>query len=178
MALFNRKFWGIIAVAGTLTLFTGCGGGEKKPQINTNQCVTAEGEEAPTWVCFPEKFSYGKLVAVGIAEKMPPSIQRTQAQADGRNRLASRVATEVKRQIKRYQGVSGGDGGLGSQQQLEDISTQIARAVIRDSRPIAQWRSEKGTLYVLMAVDKGNIQSLIKKRLPDLSRKFRQLENQ
>lgn len=167
-----RKLVGIIAV-GVAIGVVGCSSG-KGPEEG-QECVV-EGEEAPQWVCQPEKFNRGMIVAVGIAEEMPPSIQLTQAEADGRNRLASRIATEVKREIRRYQGVTTSEGESEVNQQLEDISIQLSRVVLRGSRPLAQWRSENGTLYVLMGVPKSRVQTLLKRRLKDLDLKFRELE--
>ncbi|MEO1941673.1 MAG: hypothetical protein ABGW77_02135 [Campylobacterales bacterium] len=167
-----KKLVGIIAV-GIAVGVVGCSSGKEPKQ--GEKCVV-EGEEAPQWVCQPEKFNRGMIVAVGIAEEMPPSIQLTQAEADGRNRLASQIATEVKREIRRYQGVTTPEGENEVNQQLEDISIQLSRVLLRGSRPLAQWRSENRSLYILIGVPKSRVQTLLKRHLKDLDLKFRELE--
>ena len=84
------------------TVFTACSSKKEISKVKTFKC-TQDGVIAPKWTC--NAYLKDKIAAIGIAKMNAgndKSFQRSEALADGRDALASRISTKVSNSLKAY----------------------------------------------------------------------------
>lgn len=156
------------AVLSTVLLLSGCS--TKQPDISKAQaeCVI-QGEEAPNWVCGNDQKIDGNLFySVGSAStsKLGYSFTLREANADARSNLAQRVETEVKDKIERFARSTGVEKNEVADKVSTQVSKQVAKVTLTDSTQIRSWEHPKsGALFVMIAVDKNNVNHAAKQGL-------------
>jgi len=133
------------------TALTGCMGlgGEKKPDFSCHQ----DGQQAPEWTCNP--YMEGSIVALGIAQNNAgndQSMQRAEAMAEGRDALANQISVKVSTMLKSFKATTGSGADATFDKSTSKVSKQLASQTLQGSRAIKTWRSNKGTMYVLVGI--------------------------
>jgi len=142
-----------VAIAGLLML-TGCG---NNPQPNiklTNQCII-DGAKAPKWVC-NNVDNNTTIYASGSAEKSPLGFhfEQTEAMANARDRLSRRLSLKVENMLKKYYSSTGTGKAQTGERVVTDVSKQLSKNTINGSKLITTWVSPKGTVFVLIGIDR------------------------
>ena len=154
----NKSFLiGIVSIA----LLVGCS--SKKPQPIEEKCVI-DGSKAPTWVCNGGSDLKGGVFAVGSAEKSPLgfNFQREEAMAAARDALAREIEVKVKNMFKTYLSSTGVKENQTAERVVTNVSKQISKQVLRNSKLLKTWISKNGTMYVLVGIDKNSLKNNIK----------------
>ena len=158
------------ALAALLALsFAGCGGAEPQPQqAEFDDRCKISGELAPEWACGNTPYYKDSLVAVGIASptKAGPAMQRTLAQANGRDNLSRQVETIVKNKVENFTRTTGvGDDEVVDRVATE-VSKQLSKTTLRGSRQLKSFTDSKtGDLYVLMGSPTKEVMDAAKKQV-------------
>jgi hypothetical protein len=134
------------------TIFAGCVGQaelEKEPDFRCKQ----DGQVAPKWTCNP--FLEGSIVALGVAPKNAGNdlgMQRAEAIAEGRDALANQISVKVSTMFKSYKANTGSGAESTFDKANSKVSKQLASQTLQGSRGVESWKSNIGTLYILVGV--------------------------
>ncbi len=134
------------------TIFTGCIGGADKPAEPDFRCQQ-DGQLAPEWTCNP--YLEGSIVALGIAQNNAgndQSMQRAEAVADGRDGLANQISVKVSTLFKSFKATTGSGVDATFDNSTSKVSKQLASETLQGSKAVKTWRSNAGTMYVLVGV--------------------------
>ena len=140
-------------------LFTAC---SSKKDITKNEvkCMQ-DGIIAPIWTC--NAYLKDKIAAVGIAKMnvgYDKSFQKSEALADGRDALASRISTKVANLFKSYKATTGSGSDATYDKTSSKVSKQLSNEVLIGSRAIDSWKHPKtNELYLLVVVDNSVVKS-------------------
>jgi len=132
-------------------MFTGCNQAPmaEKPDFSCKQ----NGQLAPEWTCNP--YMEGSIVALGIAQRNAgndQSMQRAEAMAEGRDALATQVSTKVSTMMKSFKETTGSGDASTFDKSVSKVSKQLASQTLQGSRGVESWKSNTGTLYVLVGL--------------------------
>ena len=156
-----NKLTKTIAVTSLLAVLTGC-----TSKVPTFQC-TQDNELAPKWTCNPPIIK-DKLTALGVAPQNTGndySFQRSEALADARDSLASQINTKVQSLFKSYKSTTGSGTDSTFDKANSKVSKQLTNESLKGSRSIKQWKSSKGTLFVLVSINKSSLNNNIEKSI-------------
>ena len=139
------------AAALLATALTGCMGtqAEKKPDFGCKQ----DGQPAPEWTCNP--YLEGSIVALGVAQPNAGgdiSMQRAEAMAEGRDALANQISVKVSTMLKSFKATTGSGADATFDKSTSKVSKQLASQTLQGSRGIKSWKSDKGTMYLLVGI--------------------------
>lgn len=150
----KKTVFKIVSATVAATLLTGCMGmmGEKKPEEPDFRCKQ-DGQLAPKWTCNP--YLEGSIVALGVAPKNAGNdygMQRAEAIAEGRTALANQLSVKVSTLFKSYKATTGSGTDATFDKSNSQVSKQLASQTLNGSRGVESWKSNAGTLYVLVGL--------------------------
>jgi hypothetical protein len=154
--------------AGVLALLvTGCA--EKEPAVPDAlaECIIT-GEEAPEWVCGINAMPEGTLTAVGSEpfRRLGSEFARNEALAHARAQLQQTIRANVYANIQHFARALGEKAGGIADRHADEIAGRVADESIDGARQIKYWKHPKnGTVYVLLAVSRYQINDRVKKAL-------------
>lgn len=164
----------------TIINFTGCSSKEEvyKPNPIEGEC-TIQGEKAPTWVCgsYDEVTRY---VATGSApfSKLGHNFSRNEALLNARTNLVNQIKLDIKTKAESYMRSTGLDENEMVEKVVSLVSKQTSNMTISNSKQISYWQSAKDkSIFVLVAVNKSSVDSIIDKNLKEVVDNEIQLKN-
>lgn len=173
-----------LLIAGLTTFsllnFTACSSKEeiKMPNKIEGEC-TILGETAPSWVCGTYEEN-NKYIAVGSApmSKLGHNFSRNEALLNARTNLVNLIETEIKTKAESYMRST----GLKENEMVERVITQVARQTstmtLKESKQISYWQSKNdNTIYLLVAMDKDNINKQIETSIKEVVDNELQIKN-
>jgi hypothetical protein len=108
--------------------------------------------EKPDWI-FGKSSDEVYIYGVGSAEKMPNfSLQRTIAEASARSNLSENIRVEIKSIFERSSGTN--IETKSSYKFIQTSGNSLNFSFVKE-----KWIDEKGTLHILMAMEKTNIKN-------------------
>jgi hypothetical protein len=143
------------------TIFTGCIGGADKPAEPDFRCKQ-DGQLAKEWTCNP--YREGAVVALGIAPKNAGndySMQMAEAMAEGRDALANQLSVKVDTLFKSFKATTGSGTDATFDKSTSKVSKQLASQTLQGSRALDTWKSNNGTLYVLVGISNEPVKNAI-----------------
>lgn len=154
-----------ILVGSTLALsLSGCFGDKAPIKTEPDFSCHQDGQRAPEWACNP--YLEGSISALGIAEKNAGDdygMQRAEAIAEGRDSLANQLSVKVSTLFKSYKGTTGSGADGTFDKSTSKVSKQLASEVLSGSKAVESWRSDKGTLYVLVGLSNEPVKAAMEK---------------
>jgi len=137
------------------SILAGCAA-QKTPeqQAEADFRCKQDGQLAPKWTCNP--YLEGSIVALGVAQKNAGNdygFQRAAAIAEGRDALANQISIKVNTMFKSYKATTGGGDAATFDQANSKVSKQIASQTLQGSRGVESWKSDAGTLFVLVGLN-------------------------
>lgn len=144
----------------SLLILSGCA--SKTNEITKNVTCQIENEKAPSWICIGGNVK-GYLTAVGSAQKSPLgfSFQKTEAVSAARDALSRNIETKVKNLFKRFESTTGTKKNLVAEKVLVNVSKQVSKTTLKNSRILTIWQSKNGTLYVLVGIPNSEIKNAL-----------------
>jgi len=136
------------------TILTGCMG-TKAPekQAEPDFRCKQDGQLAPKWTCNP--YLEGSIVALGVAPSNAGNdlgMQRAEAIAEGRDALANQLSVKVSTMFKSYKATTGSGAAATFDKANSKVSKQLASQTLQGSRGVESWRSNTGTMYILVGL--------------------------
>ena len=162
-----RKIQTLLAFAALVAILGGCGSKKPEPKPEIQSECTIHGQKAPRWVCGLHR-EEGVYTAVGTAPlgKLGFGFARKEALADARANLAQQIALDVKARTTQFARSTGVGEKESVERVVENVSKQVARVALHDSREVAYWEHPTdGTIYLLVQVDKNNVNDTAKKAI-------------
>ena len=159
-----------VAASLMVLTITGCGGAAPvaEEQAEYDDRCKISGQLAPEWACGNSAYFKDSIVAVGIAAptKAGSGMQRTLAQANGRDGLARQVQVEVKNKVENFSRVTGvGDSEVVDRVATE-VSKQLSKTTLTGSRQLKSFTDSKtGELYVLMGSPTAEVMAAAKEQV-------------
>jgi len=144
----------IASAALIATILSGCMG-DKVPEVQTDadfRCKQ-DGQLAPKWTCNP--YLEGSIVALGVAPTNAGNdlgMQRAEAIAEGRDALANQISVKVSTLFKSYKATTGSGTAATFDKATSKVSKQLASQTLTGSRGVEAWKSNIGTLYILVGL--------------------------
>ena len=118
-------------------------------------------QAAPEWVCNESLDPY-EVAAVGIAEKSRAGIAFMEqiAATNARVKLAQQIRVQVQNMVKTYLETT----GSGDSETVDRVNTSVTRQItdesLAGSKVVKKITNQVGTLYVLVAIDETEFNSL------------------
>ena len=144
-------------------VFTACSSKKELSTEKIYKCMQ-DGVIAPKWTC--NAYLKDKIAAVGIAKMNAgndKSFQRSEALADGRDALASRISTKVSNLIKSYKATTGSGVDATYDKTSSKVSKQLAAEVLNGSQAIDSWKHpQTNELYLLVVVNNSQVKKSMK----------------
>jgi hypothetical protein len=110
------------------------------------------GGERPDWV-FGKSSDEVYIYGVGYSQKMPSfSLQRVMAESSARTNLSENIKVEIKSIFQK-------SSGTHIEEQSSYKFIQTSQNSIKFSFVKDKWVDENGNLYILMAMDKSNLEN-------------------
>ena len=166
-----KKYLLSTAAAGLMVFsFAGCGGAEPvaPEQAEFDDRCKISGQLAPEWACGNSAYYKDSIVAVGIAAptKAGAGMQRTLAQANGRDGLARQVEVQVKNKVENFTRVT----GVGDSEVVDRVATgvskQLSKTTLTGSRQLKSFPDPvTGELYVLMGSPTAEVMAAAKEQV-------------
>jgi len=148
--LFKITSAAIIAV-----VLSGCSGkNDLEKHTEADFRCKQDGQLAPKWTCNP--YLEGSVVALGVAPKNAGNdygMQRAEAIAEGRDALSSQISVKVSGLFKSYKATTGSGKESTYDKATSKVSKQLASQTLSGSRGIKSWKSNAGTLYILVGLN-------------------------
>jgi hypothetical protein len=147
------------------TILTGCMG-DKVPEKQTDadfRCKQ-DGQLAPKWTCNP--YLEGSIVALGVAPTNAGNdlgMQRAEAIAEGRDALANQISVKVSTLFKSYKATTGSGSASTFDKATSKVSKQLASQTLTGSRGVEAWKSNVGTLYILVGLNNDPVKQQMEK---------------
>jgi len=144
-----------ISIVAILSLFllSGCANKPKEPTKEDFRCKW-HGVLAPKWTCNPQANGY--IAEVGIAKPNAGhdvSFQRSEALADGRDKLASQVRIKVANLFKQYKGTTGSGKASTFDKATSSVSKQLTNETLSGSKSIEMWiHPTTKEMYLLVVI--------------------------
>lgn len=158
-----------------LLILTGCDNTPQPQSIAITKCVI-DGAKAPKWVC--NSIDTNKTVyAVGSAFISPLgfNFQKTEAISKARDEISRKGTVLIENMIKKYYESTGGKNNQANQRDIVNVSKQLSKSALNNSKMITLWLSPKKTMFVLVGIDRKNIQKAVtKKNIAKISAKLAQ----
>ncbi|MBT8341663.1 MAG: LPP20 family lipoprotein [Desulfatitalea sp.] len=159
-----KKMVPVLFIAVTVVVIGLAGCGRNVKQV-ANEAMEKEFENAPEWVLSgsPDE----AFAAVGSAHIGKGGMQfaRTEAMSHGRGELARQVAVKVKGLVNSFSQQI----GIGGDQTLDAFSKQVSKLVtdetLSGSRQKDLWISPSSDVYVLMVLDKADVQASVRRQV-------------
>lgn len=172
----------LISCIATLTImnFAGCSSKDEVYQPNPieGEC-TIQGEKAPVWVCGSYEEA-NRYVATGSApfSKLGHNFTRNEALLNARTNLVNQIKIDIKTRAESYMRSTGLQENEMVEKVVSIVSKQTSNMTIANSKQISYWQSSKdNSIFVLVAVNKNSVDSLIDKNLKDAVDNEIQLKN-
>ena len=151
----------------TALTLTGCISGQNSEiaKFNDFSCKQ-DGQSAPEWTCNP--YLEGSIVALGIAQTNAGNdqgMQRAEAVAEGRDALANQLSVKVGTLLKSYKGTTGSGDDSTFDKSTSKVSKQLASETLQGSRGVKSWRSDKGTLFILVGLSNEPVKRAVEKAI-------------
>jgi hypothetical protein len=166
----RRTILKTVAIAVAATIFTGCmgGAGQQAPekQAEPDFRCKQDGQLAPEWTCNP--YLEGSIVALGIAQKNAGNdqgMQRAEAVAEGRDALANQLSVKVSTMFKSYKATTGSGTDATFDKSNSKVSKQLASQTLNGSRAVKTWKSNAGTMYVLVGLSNEPVKKQMEKAI-------------
>jgi hypothetical protein len=141
----------VTAAAVLSTVLAGCMG-SNGPDEADFRCKQ-DGQLAPKWTCNPTL--EGSIVALGAAPKNAGNdigMQRAEAVAEARDALANQISVKVSTMFKSFKATTGTGADGTFDKSNSKVSKQLASETLQGSKAIETWKSDIGTMYVLVGV--------------------------
>jgi ribosomal protein S20 len=144
-------------IAALIVGFSGC-----SSKTLVSKCNIEGG--APEWVCSGGANYKDGIYAVGSAQKSPLGIsfQRAEATAQARDEIAREIGVKIKNMIKNYYSSTGAGDNQTAERVVTNVSKQLTKQLLEGSKIVKTWISPKGTMYVLVKLDKNKVKNIIK----------------
>jgi len=156
-----------ILVGSTLALsLSGCFGDKTPQKEEPDFTCHQDGQRAPEWACNP--YLEGSISALGIAETNAGNdygMQRAEAIAEGRDSLANQLSVKVSTLLKSYKATTGSGKDGTFDKSTSKVSKQLASEMLSGSKAVKSWKSDKGTLYVLVGLSNEPVKAAIGKSI-------------
>jgi len=166
----RRTILKTMAVAAATVLLTGCMGGAKAPeapkQAEPDFRCKQDNQLAPEWTCNP--YLEGSIVALGIAQKNAGNdqgMQRAEATAEGRDALANQLSVKVSTMFKSYKATTGSGTDATFDKSNSKVSKQLASQTLNGSKGVKTWKSNAGTMYVLVGLSNEPVKQQMEKTM-------------
>jgi len=147
------------------TLLSGCmGSNTPEKQIEADFRCKQDGQLAPKWTCNP--YLEGSIVALGVAQKNAGNdlgMQRAEAIAEGRDALVNQISVKVSTLFKSYKATTGTGVESTFDKATSKVSKQLASQTLTGSRGVESWKSDAGTLYVLVGLSNDPVKKQMEK---------------
>jgi len=144
----------IASAAVIATILSGCmGQPTPEKQEEADFRCKQDGQLAPKWTCNP--YLEGSIVALGVAPGNAGNdlgMQRAEAIAEGRDALANQLSVKVSTLFKSYKATTGSGSAATFDKANSKVSKQLASQTLQGSRGVESWKSNTGTLYVLVGL--------------------------
>ena len=140
-------------------LISGCNDKQPDPTSQEGVYVDEKFEGAPVWVRMPHMD--GSISEVGSAKKNAAddfSFQREEATADARVNLAKTLQVKVGNIFKQYKGTTSENT---FDQASSKASEELTSEVLRNTRVKDTWINKKGTMFVWMYINTGDVSDKI-----------------
>jgi len=173
-----------IAISALISLsilsFTACTSKDKPytPNSIEGECIIS-GEKAPVWVCgsYNEEKRY---VASGSAplSKLGHNFSRNEAVMNARTDLVNQIEIEIKNKAESYMRATGLKENELVEKVVTQVSKQTASLTLKNTKQISYWQSQKdNTIYVLMAVDKNELEKIVDENIKEIVDNELQIRN-
>ena len=150
----RRTVLKLVSATVMATVLAGCmGQNTPEKQAEPDFRCKQDGQLAPEWTCNP--YLEGSIVALGIAQKNAgndQSMQRAEAMAEGRDALANQLSVKVSTMLKSFKATTGSGADATFDKSTSKVSKQLASQTLQGSRGVKTWRSNTGTMYILVGV--------------------------
>ncbi|MEA2019039.1 MAG: LPP20 family lipoprotein [Campylobacterota bacterium] len=163
----TKTIFKAVSVAVLATVITGCMGSKapEKPAEPDFRCKQ-DGQLAPKWTCNP--YLEGSIVALGIAQKNAGNdqgMQRSEAVAEARDALANQLSVKVSTMFKSYKATTGSGTDATFDKSNSKVSKQLASQTLQGSRAVEMWKSNAGTMYVLVGLSNEPVKKQMEKSI-------------
>jgi len=155
----------IASAAVIATILSGCMGSQApEKQAEPDFRCKQDGQLAPKWTCNP--YLEGSIVALGVAPSNAGNdlgMQRAEAIAEGRDALANQLSVKVSTMFKSYKATTG-TGTEGTFDKANSkVSKQLASQTLQGSRGVESWKSNSGTMYILVGLSNEPVKAQMEK---------------
>jgi len=155
----------IASAAVIATILSGCIGTkapekQEEPDFRCKQ----DGQLAPKWTCNP--YLEGSIVALGVAPSNAGNdlgMQRAEAIAEGRDALANQLSVKVSTMFKSYKATTGSAAAATFDKANSKVSKQLASQTLQGSRGVESWKSNSGTMYILVGLSNEPVKAQMEK---------------
>ena len=154
----------IASAAVIATVLSGCMGQAPEKQEEPDFRCKQDGQLAPKWTCNP--YLEGSIVALGVAPNNAGNdlgMQRAEAIAEGRDALANQLSVKVSTMFKSYKATTGSSADATFDKANSKVSKQLASQTLQGSRGVESWKSQSGTLYVLVGLSNEPVKQQMEK---------------
>ncbi len=145
----------------SLLLVAGCATKQSAPLGAVPDCAYPDNptQAAPTWVCSAPVDGIA-MSAVGSYQKSGAghAFMMDQATADARFKLASTLRTQVQGMVDRYAATTGAGANETVDLVNKTVSRQTTDGILQGARVLRTATSSRGDLYVLVALDKPQLE--------------------
>ena len=90
-------------------------------------------------------------------------MQRAEAIAEGRDALANQLSVKVSTMFKSYKATTGSSADATFDKANSKVSKQLASQTLQGSRGVESWKSQSGTLYVLVGLSNEPVKQQMEK---------------
>jgi len=157
----KRTILKLVSIATIAATFFACTTKIEQEAVPNFQCEQ-DGQLAPKWTCNP--YLEGSIVALGIAPKNAGNdygMQRIEAMAAGRDGLVRQLDITVSNLYKSFTATTGKDTSGSYEKATSNVSKQLASESLKGSRGIESWKSDAGTLYILVGLSNNQVKESI-----------------
>jgi len=155
----------ITSAALIAAVLSGCAGqNAPEKQAEADFRCKQDGQLAPKWTCNP--YLEGSMVALGVAPKNAGNdygMQRAEAIAEGRDALANQISVKVSALFKSYKATTGSGTEATFDKATSKVSKQLASQTLNGSRGVESWKSDEGTLYILVGLNNEPVKKQMEK---------------
>ena len=155
----------IASAAVIATILAGCTATQApEKQAEPDFRCQQDGQLAPKWTCNP--YLEGSITALGIAPKNAGNdygMQRAEAIAEGRDALANQLSVKVSTLFKSFKATTGTGTDGTFDKATSKVSKQLASQTLSGSRGVESWKSNTGTLYVLVGLSNEPVKQQMEK---------------
>ena len=166
----RTRTFGLALITATL-LYTGCASKQEQAPQTYNWQQELEG--APSWVTDPE--SSNGLSAVASAKITGAGIHFAEVESTSlaKDKMARQIETKISNMTKNFTQTTGSEQAK-VDKVVTDVSRQLSKQVLYNTKVQKRWISKSGTMWVLVSADAEQVKGSIKSSFNDANAKHQQ----